>query len=43
LDIGYRVPGMQKIGARKLPEDEGRAGKLLGLDLAIHLALAEAF
>ncbi|HEY6560671.1 MAG TPA: POTRA domain-containing protein [Polyangiaceae bacterium] len=43
LDIGYRVPSMQKVGASKLPEDEGRAGKLLGLDLAIHLALAEAF
>ncbi len=46
LDIGYRIPGMQKIGARELPEKDGRASELFGidgLDVAIHLGFGEAF
>jgi outer membrane protein insertion porin family/translocation and assembly module TamA len=46
LDIGYRVPGMQKIGERDLPREEGSASELFGIDwlpVAIHLAFGEAF
>lgn len=46
VDIGYRVPGMQHIGQRTLPENEGVASPFLGitgLDLAVHLAFGEAF
>jgi outer membrane protein insertion porin family/translocation and assembly module TamA len=46
LDIGYRVPGLQAIGKRTLPKDEGVTDPLFGipgLDLAIQLAFGEAF
>ncbi|HMJ16521.1 MAG TPA: POTRA domain-containing protein [Polyangiaceae bacterium] len=46
FDIGYRVPGMQKIGARELPENEGQANEPFGikwLDVAFHLNFGEAF
>jgi outer membrane protein assembly factor BamA len=47
FDVGYRLPGLQQIGADALPADEGAPESLnlfgLELPIAIHLALGEAF
>jgi outer membrane protein insertion porin family/translocation and assembly module TamA len=43
LDVGYRVPGLQKIGERDLPDEEGRVSTILGVPIAIHVAIGEAF
>ena len=44
VDIGYAVPGLQKIGEAELPEKEGRPAKLFGvLPVAVHIAFGEAF
>ena len=47
LDIGYRVPGLQRIGnADRLGEDDPEEFSFFGLfeaPIAIHLAFGEAF
>jgi outer membrane protein insertion porin family/translocation and assembly module TamA len=46
VDIGYRIPGMQRVGDKNLPEKDGVASPFLGisgLDIAVHLAFGEAF
>lgn len=47
LDVGYRVPGLQKLGEEELSREEGGQDdlNLFGwhVPIAIHLALGEAF
>ncbi|WP_437928218.1 POTRA domain-containing protein [Sorangium sp. So ce291] len=49
FDVGYRVPCMQVLGvchekqAEGWPPDERRPGKLLGVPVAVNLAIGEAF
>ncbi len=46
LDVGWRVPGLQALGKRELPENEGRPGAPLFWGTfpgAVHLAVGEAF
>jgi outer membrane protein assembly factor BamA len=43
LDIGYRLPFAQQIGAASQRLDEGRPGTILGLPVAVHFGLGEAF
>ncbi len=45
LDVGWRVPGAQKLGSRDLPPEEGQPGSpLFGVfPGAVHLTLFEAF
>jgi outer membrane protein assembly factor BamA len=43
LDIGYRVPFAQKVGAQALTYNEGNPSTILGLPIAIHFGLGEAF
>ncbi|HEY3236013.1 MAG TPA: POTRA domain-containing protein [Polyangiaceae bacterium] len=44
LDVGWRVPGAQKLGTRgDIPEDEGERTHIFRLPLAIHIAIGEAF
>ena len=43
LDLGLRVPYMQKVGEPKLPPEEGEPGTFLGAPLAFHFGLGEAF
>ncbi len=46
LDIGYRVPGLQAIGQKGLPQEEGNEDELptiFGVPLNLNIALQEAF
>lgn len=43
VDIGYRIPGAQQLGKEAPPPEEGSPGTILGLPIAIHLGLGEAF
>jgi len=43
VDIGYRIPGAQQLGAETPPPEEGSPGTILGMPIAIHLGLGEAF
>ncbi|HEX7668129.1 MAG TPA: BamA/TamA family outer membrane protein, partial [Polyangiaceae bacterium] len=43
LDVGYRVPFAQEIAERNLTLDEGDPSTILGLPIAIHFGLGEAF
>lgn len=43
LDLGLRVPYMQHIGEAALPAGEGEPDTFLGLPLAFHFGLGEAF
>jgi outer membrane protein insertion porin family/translocation and assembly module TamA len=44
-DLGFRIPGFQVIGVRgsEIPREEGQAGTILGMPVAVHLAIGEAF
>ncbi|MBX3182257.1 MAG: BamA/TamA family outer membrane protein [Polyangiaceae bacterium] len=42
-DIGYRLPFAQEIGEANPRPEEGNPGTILGLPIAIHLGLGEAF
>lgn len=41
LDIGYRIPGMQVLGG--LTPDEREPTKLLGIPIAVHIGIGEAY
>jgi len=41
LDIGYRIPGAQVLGG--LTPDEREPTKLLGIPIAVHIGIGEAF
>lgn len=43
LDLGFRVPGAQRIGGELDPRTEGRPGTLYGVPVAIALGIGEAF
>ncbi len=43
LDVGLRVPYMQHVGAPELPPGEGEPDRFLGLPMAFHFGLGEAF
>jgi outer membrane protein insertion porin family/translocation and assembly module TamA len=43
LDLGYRVPYMQKVGEKNLPETEGIQPTVFGAPMAISFALGEAY
>jgi outer membrane protein insertion porin family/translocation and assembly module TamA len=43
LDAGVRVPYMQHVGEPHLPPDEGEPSTFLGLPMALHFGLGEAF
>jgi outer membrane protein insertion porin family/translocation and assembly module TamA len=43
LDVGYRVPYMQKVGEKTLPETEGIQPTIFGAPMAISFALGEAY
>ena len=43
FDLGLRVPYLQHIGEAGLPPGEGEPDKFLGLPLAFHFGLGEAF
>ncbi|HET7540522.1 MAG TPA: POTRA domain-containing protein [Polyangiaceae bacterium] len=43
FDLGVRVPYLQQIGEAKLPPGEGEPDLFLGLPMAFHFGLGEAF
>lgn len=43
LDVGYRVPGLQKLGGELDPETEGDPGTIFGAPISVSLAVGEAF
>lgn len=43
FDLGLRVPYMQEVGKAHLPPTEGDPGTFLGVPLAFHFGLGEAF
>lgn len=43
LDVGYAVPGLQRIGGDLDPAEEGLPGTFLGLPIALNLAVGESF
>ncbi len=42
-DVGYRLPLAQELGEANPRPEEGNPGTILGLPIAIHLGLGEAF
>jgi outer membrane protein assembly factor BamA len=43
FDIGYRVPGMQKIGGQLDPKVDGDPGTIFGAPIAISIGVGEVF
>jgi outer membrane protein assembly factor BamA len=43
LDVGYRVPYLQKIGVKDLPPEEGNTSTVFGAPIAVSFALGESF
>lgn len=43
LDVAVRVPYMQEVGEAHLPPSEGNPDTILGLPMAFHFGLGEAF
>ncbi|MBM4363994.1 MAG: BamA/TamA family outer membrane protein, partial [Deltaproteobacteria bacterium] len=43
LDVGYRLPFVQRVGEREARRDEGDPGTVAGLPIAVHFGLGEAF
>jgi len=43
FDLGLRVPYMQHIGEPRLPAGEGEPSTILGMPIALHFGLGEAF
>ncbi|MDB5214680.1 MAG: outer membrane protein assembly factor YaeT precursor [Myxococcaceae bacterium] len=41
LDVGYRIPGMQVLGG--LTPDEREPDRLLGIPIAVHIGIGEAY
>jgi outer membrane protein assembly factor BamA len=42
-DVGYRIPGLQKIGGQLDPIIDGDPGTILGLPIAISIGVGQAF
>jgi outer membrane protein assembly factor BamA len=43
FDLGLRVPYMQHVGEPELPPGEGEPDRVLGMPIALHFGLGEAF
>lgn len=43
FDLGFRVPYMQHVGEPALPAGEGDPSTILGMPIALHFGLGEAF
>ena len=43
FDIGLRVPYMQEVGSKQLPQEEGDPTTIWGAPVAFHFGLGEAF
>jgi outer membrane protein insertion porin family/translocation and assembly module TamA len=43
LDIGYAIPGLQRIGGTLDPLTEGQPSTVFGLPIAVNIAVGEAF
>lgn len=43
FDVGYRLPFAQEVGEENLRPEEGNPGTLLGMPVALHFGLGEAF
>ncbi|MBI5532361.1 MAG: BamA/TamA family outer membrane protein [Deltaproteobacteria bacterium] len=43
FDVGYRVPGMQKIGGELDPKVDGDPGTILGAPIAISIGVGQVF
>jgi outer membrane protein insertion porin family/translocation and assembly module TamA len=43
LDVGYRVPYLQKVGVKTVPPEEGTESTIFGAPIAISFALGESF
>ena len=43
LDVGYRLPFAQNVGEESLRRQEGDPSEILGLPVAVHFGLGEAF
>jgi outer membrane protein insertion porin family/translocation and assembly module TamA len=43
LDVGYRVPYLQKLGTEKIPPNEGTQSTVFGAPIAVSFALGESF
>lgn len=43
LDVGYAVPGLQRIGGDLDPATEGQPATFLGVPIALNIAVGEAF
>lgn len=43
FDVGLRVPYMQHVGEPRLPAGEGDPSTILGMPIALHFGLGEAF
>ncbi len=43
FDLGYRIPGLQKIGGKLDPSVDGNPGTLLGAPVAFSLGIGEVF
>lgn len=43
LDMGYAIPGLQRIGGDLDPSTEGQPATFLGLPVALNIAVGEAF
>lgn len=43
FDLGFRVPYLQHIGEPRLPPGEGEPSTILGMPIALHFGLGEAF
>lgn len=43
LDVGYAIPGLQRIGGTLDPLTEGQPSTVFGLPIAVNIAVGEAF
>lgn len=43
LDVGYAIPGAQHIGGSLDPATEGQPASILGIPIAVNIAVGEAF
>jgi outer membrane protein insertion porin family/translocation and assembly module TamA len=43
FDVGYRVPYLQKIGSKDLPQEDGSTPTVFGAPIALNFALGESF
>jgi outer membrane protein insertion porin family/translocation and assembly module TamA len=43
LDVGYAIPGLQRIGGDLDPATEGQPATFLGVPIALNIAVGEAF